>query len=72
VNPNDAGWGRQRTDLAICDCGKEFLSKIHIVSFGTWLTDRPCPKCGSNERVHEVVWNAPIPRALHFFQKLFR
>jgi len=64
-------WSTARVDLAICDCGEEFLAKIHIPDFSHFETDRPCPRCLRSDRVHEVVYDEPIPRTLHFLGKLF-
>lgn len=67
----DVDWSKTRADLAICDCGAEYVARIDIPSFDHFVTDRPCPTCNRTDAVHEVVFNEPIPRILHFFSKLF-
>lgn len=65
-------WSNLREDLAVCDCGGEFLAKVHMVSLGELLTDRDCPKCGRRDQVHQVVWNTWWARLYHTIGKVFR
>jgi hypothetical protein len=60
-------WKDLREDLAICECGGEFLAKIKMISFGEFLTDRDCPMCGRRDRVYKVVWNTWWARLMHWF-----
>ncbi len=64
-------WSKLPENLAVCDCGGEFLAKVYMVSFGEFLTDRDCPKCGRRDRVHQVVWNVWWARLYHALGKLF-
>lgn len=60
---------KEREDLAICDCGREFLAVIRMPSFANMHADRPCPGCGYVNRVHQVVYDVWWARLLHWLEK---